>query len=256
MAGAAVLLVVIASAVFWLSTSRARPVSLGDAQHRVQGQSAPAADGRPTPGVYRFTGWGSERLSLPPLSQSESPTMPGTVTLESHGCWVFRIDYSTHHWQTWQYCLHQGDLWEAGGRSWQLWSIGMVDLTNLSTFSCAPRSMALPLRRSPGQIWQSSCTGRNSSVGGTTVSAGPYQYLGTATIRVGGIPVRAAHFLRLRTESGAQSGTERDDAWFAENDGMVLRLDQSISVSSKTPFGSSTYSQTGSFALASLVPRR
>ncbi len=182
--------------------------------------------------------------------------MPGTVTLLGSNCWIFRIDYSTHHWETWKYCLHRGDLWEAGGQSWQLWSVGPLNVTNLSSFVCAPRSMALPADARPGQEWESSCTGTNTSVKGQTVSAGPYRFLGLTTLVVGGTHVRAAHFLRVRKQSGAQKGTERSQEWFSVGTGLPLRLQQDIEVTTSTAFGTSTYTQLGVFTLESLVPHR
>jgi hypothetical protein len=243
--------------VIWLTTNRARPVTMWQAESRL-GSSGRVASGspRPLPGVYRYTGSGTEQLSVPPLSQSEGPTMPGTVTLQGSNCWTFRIDYSTHHWQTWHYCLHDGDLWEAGGQSWQLWSIGPLQATNLSTFSCKARTMSLPRTAVPGQLWEGRCTGTNTSVKGRTLSAGPYKFIGQTTISVAGSDVRAAHFLRLRTDSGAQHGTERSEVWLDEQNGLPLRLEQDIEVTSPTPFGTSTYTQVGVFAVTSLVAHR
>ena len=253
--GLLVLLAGAGTVVIWLTSNRARPVTLGQAESQLgkRGNGYPGPS-RPTPGVYRYSGSGTEKLSLPPLSQVEGPLMPGTVTLSGSSCWIFRIDYSTHHWQTWKYCLHKGDLWEAGGQSWQLWSVGPLNVTNLSSFTCAPRSMALPHNARPGQEWQSRCTGTNSSVKGQTVSAGPYRYIGLTTLSVGGRHVQAAHFLRVRKQSGAQRGTERSEVWFSVSTGLPLRLQQDIKVTTATAFGTSTYTQLGVFALQSLVP--
>jgi hypothetical protein len=71
---------------------------------------------------------------------------------------------------------------------------------------------------------------------------------------VGGTSVRAAHFLELRTDSGAQRGTERTELWLSESNGLPLRVQQDIKVTTATPFGTSHYTQAGVFALASLVP--
>lgn len=254
--GGAVVLIGCGVLAFWLTTSRARPVSMREAESQLgsHGKGISGSD-RPTRGVYEYSGSGTEQLSLPPLSQAEGPTMPGTITLQGSNCWVFKIDYSTHHWQTWRYCLRDGNLWEAGGQSWQLWSIGPINVTNLTSFGCGiGSSMALPATRSPGDVWQSRCTGTNTSVKGTTVSAGPYRFIGDATISVGHTPVLAARFLRLRTDSGAQRGTERSEVWFDARNGLVLRLQQDIKVTTATPFGTSTYTQVGVMSLVSLVP--
>jgi hypothetical protein len=254
---AVVIAVAAGTTAVWLTASRARPVTLRQAEIQLGAgaRGVPGAN-RPAPGVYEYTGTGTEKLSLPPLSQGEGPSIPGTVTLDGANCWIFRIDYSTHHWQTWQYCLHNGDLWEAGGQTWQLWSIGPLQVTNLSTFHCAPGTMALPASASPGERWTSRCTGTNTSVKGQTITAGPYQFVGLVTMSVGGTPVRAAHFLRARTDSGAQRGTERADVWFSISTGLPLRLQQDIKVTTATAFGTSIYTQVGVLSLVSLVPHR
>ena len=75
-------------------------------------------------------------------------------------------------------------------------------------------------------------------------------------MNVGGTSVQAAEFLRLRTDSGAQNGTERSEVWFDEQNGLILRLAQDIKVTSATSFGTSTYTQVGVLALASLTAHR
>lgn len=254
--GIVVVLVAAGVVTVVLTTSHAHQVSIAQAEQRLGSGARGVAGLRPAPGVYRYTGSGTERLSLPPLSQSEGPTIPGTVTLQGANCWTFRLDYSSHHWQTWNYCRHGADTWEAGGQTWQLWAIGPLDMTNVSTFVCAAGSMSLPARARPGQVWHSHCTGTNTSVKGTTVTAGPYRFIGLTTVTVGGRPVRAARFLRLRTDSGAQHGTERAEVWLDASSGLPLRLQQDITITTDTPFGSSTYTQNGVLSLASLVAHR
>jgi hypothetical protein len=249
--------VVAVGLVSWRLADRARQVTLGQAVGRLgaSGGGVPGS-GRPVPGVYAYTGSGTEHLSLPPLSQSEGPTIPGTVTLDGAHCWVLRIDYSTHHWQTWHYCLHGADLEEAGGQSWQLWSVGPVDITNLTTFVCDPGSMALPAQGTPGQTWHSRCRGTNTSVPGVTVTSGPYRLVGSGEFDVGGTAVAVAHFHRERSDAGAQSGTELADVWVDRGTGLPVRLDQQIRVTTATRFGTSTYTQTGTMRLVSTTPSR
>ena len=103
--GVAAGLVVIVGLTLWLTRGGAQPVTIEQAKRRLPpGLPVAPGGGRPAPGVYAYRGSGSERLSLPPLSQAEGPTIPGTVQLLADGCWTFRIDYSTNHWQTWTYC--------------------------------------------------------------------------------------------------------------------------------------------------------
>ena len=212
-----------------------------------------ASNGRPAPGVYDYTVTGTEKLSLPPLSQCEGPTIPGTVTLDGAHCWTLRLDYSTHHWQTFDYCLHGADLWEAGGTTWQLWAVGPLDVTNTTTFVCAPRSMALPAHGVPGQVWHSRCTGTNTSVAGTTVTSGPYRLVGTSTMTVGGVAARGplpppAHGQRRPDRNGDRRRVGRLDT------GLPVRLDQDIRVTTATEFGRSTYTQVGTMTLERPTP--
>ena len=249
------MVVVAAVLVVRMTGDHAHEVTLRQAAaHSGAGSGGTAANGRPAPGVYAYAAGGTERLSLPPLSQSEGPTVPGTVSLVGADCWVLRLDYSTHHWQTWRYCQHGADLWEMGGTTWQLWSVGPFDVTNVSRFTCAPGAESLPAHGTVGSTWQSRCTGTNSSIAGTTVTAGPYRLAGTGVLVIGGTRVPAVHFHRSRTDSGGQRGTEEAEVWLDARTGLPLRLDQHLRVVTSTTFGTSTYTQDGILRLTSMTP--
>ena len=255
MALAMVVAVLGAGAAAWLRVGGAGPVTLQQAQKRAGpvGSLAPG-DNRPQPGVYLYTGSGEDRLSLPPLSQAQGPTMPATVTAGGPGCWSLRIDYSTHHWQSWDYCWRGGDMTQTGGRFWQLWNVGPFDITNLTSLTCNPPSMVLPAGPQPGQTWSTGCDGTSTAVGGAMRSAGTLTYLGRATVTIAGQEVEAEHFVATRTDSGAQQGSERYETWLAPGSGLPLELRQTISVTTHTPFGRSDYTQNGTLTLASLRP--
>jgi hypothetical protein len=251
----------------WLQRDTARPVTIDEARDRFDGSTSTTGPGsssttapeehdapdRPAAGVYEYSGSGTAHLSIPPLSQDQGPTIPGTVTHLDGGCWTIRFDYSSNHWQSWTYCPDGADLVENGGESWQRWIIGAAAITNLTTATCEDAPM-LPAQREPGQSWDHRCVTTNESVSGEAVSAGPYTFVGEETLDVGGTPVQAAHFRRERTLSGAQSGTEQTDAWFATDTGMPLRNERSLRVETDTPVGHSTYTEDGSFELTSLEP--
>ena len=247
--------VAVVAVVVGLGADHARQVTLREAQaHSGGGAGGVATNGRPAPGFYSYAAGGTERLSLPPLSQDEGPTVPGTVSLVGADCWVLRLDYSTHHWQTWRYCQRGADLWEMGGTTWQLWSVGPLDVTNLSRFTCDPGAQALPAHGSVGSTWSSRCTGTNSTIAGTTVTTGPYRLVGTGVLVVGGTRVPAVHFRRTRTDTGGQRGTERAEVWLDARTGLPLRLDQHLRVVTSTTFGTSTYTQDGTLRLTSITP--
>jgi hypothetical protein len=246
--------IVVAFAIYLVITwDPAHQVSMGQAEQRLGNQGQGVAGARPARGVYLYTGSGTDRLSLPPVSQAQGPTMPGTVTLQGNDCWTFRMDYSSHHWASWRFCRRGNDTVERGGQNWQLWVIGPLHETNLTNLTCAASTMWLPATAAPGQTWQNSCRGTSTAVKGVMRSAGPYRYVGTTTLTVGGKPVRTAAFIERRTDSGAQRGTERSEMWLDATNGLPVRMSQNISVVTDTPFGSSTYTQTGTFTLRSSV---
>jgi hypothetical protein len=269
---------VLAGVAGWLAVGRgrARPVTLDEARARTTttgpgGPSVPSSepDGSggpsstdgggspalvlPVAGVYEYTGSGRERLSLPPLSQDQGPTIPATVEYGDPGCWSIRFDYSTNHWQTWSYCLRGTDLVEVGGLSWQRWMIGATAITNLTTSTCDDAPV-LPADREPEQEWVGRCTSTNEAVEGEAVSEGPYRYVGEETVEVDGVDVVTARFVRERAMSGAQEGTERSEVWFAVDSGLPVRNERAISVATDTPVGASTYTEDGGFELAALEP--
>jgi hypothetical protein len=253
-----VVLLVVAVGVVLVTREEAEEVSLSDASRRFAREHPEvSADGgvlAPAEGVYDYRGHGSDKLSLLPFEQSHGPTMPGTVVHTGDRCWRFRIDYSTHHWQDWKYCPRPDHgLDEKGGRTFQRWDIGVTSIDNHSTFRCT-RSPVLVPGMQRGDTWVQRCEGENDQVSGATVSEGRTRYLGIATVEVGGERVRAYRLLQRRTLSGAQTGKERSELWFAPN-GLPLRERHTIEVASPSPIGDITYTEVTDFALQELRPR-
>jgi hypothetical protein len=258
--GTVVLAVVVVSVgLTWaLTRDTAREVSVDEARERAGGgttvPAGPPDIERPPPGVYEYRGAGSESLSVPPLSQDQGPTIPGTVELLDDGCWTLRVDFSTNHWQSWRYCRDGAGLVEAGGQSWQRWMVGPTAITNLTTSTCED-TVALPAEREEGQEWPARCVATNEAVEGEAVSSGVLRFVGEEDVVVGGDTVRAAHLVREREMSGAQEGTERTDLWVAVDTGLPLRNERRVEAATDTPVGPSTYTEIGSFDLVTLVPR-
>lgn len=252
-----VLAAFVGGGVFLTLRDNARPVSLDEAKDRTHSSTEPSDDpatARPEPGVYRYEGSGTESISVPPLSQKQGPTMPGTVELGDDGCWTFRIDFSTNHWQTWDHCPEGDDLVETGGQAWQRWMIGATAITNLSNFTCDAGAMLAPAEPTPGDEWDTRCVGTNEAVDGESVSEGTYRFLGEEAVAVGKKDVTAHHFLRERTMSGAQVGTERTEVWYAADSGLILRNERTVEARSDTPIGPTTYSESGEFHLVEVDP--
>ena len=60
----------------------------------------------------------------------------------------------------------------------------------------------------------------------------------------------------MRNLGGAQSGTEEVDTWFDASTGLPVRNSRLITVRSDTVLGAITYTEEGSFTLASLTVTR
>ncbi len=254
---AVVVLVGLGIGVFLTLRDNSRPVAIDEAKARTTSSVAPQGDPvtrRPEAGVYRYEGSGTASLSVPPLSQSQGPSMPGTVEVGDDGCWTFRIDFSTNHWQSWVQCPDGDDLVEVGGQSWQRWMIGATGITNLSDFACDDATMLAPADPTVGQEWPGRCVGTNEAVDGESISEGVLRFVGAEDLDVGGTTVATHHFVRERTMSGTQVGTERTEAWYAVDTGLPVRNERSVEVSTGSPIGESTYTESGEFHLVSVEP--
>lgn len=237
------------------SKNRAREVDIADVAAPT-GTTLPAkADVlRPSQGVYLYRGSGTDALDKPPSTQAEGPSMPGIVRHHTDGCWTFRIDYSTNHWQRWDYCPTAGGLDEVGGAAYQRWNFGALVNETTSRFDC--RAPVIKADQQPGDEWRQTCTGVSTGVDGVTHSSGPFRFIGTETLTIGGHRVRAHHYRRERTNTGNQDGSEAGDVWFSADTGMLLRSRHQIEATTDTVIGKVHYTEDGDFELTSLVPKR
>ena len=247
--------VVLAGATFaylW-SRSGARPVTADEAARRIQGATTAAtapSELRPAAGVYRYVGSGTDRIDKPAKEQAEGPDMPATVTDEDGGCWRFRIDYSSNHWQSWRYCPRDGGLDESGGDTYQKWDFVVFSNESTTTFEC-DSSVTIRADQQPGDEWTQTCHDANAP---GTISAGTYRFVGAETLRIGGDQVTALRYHRDRAMSGGQSGTESSDVWFAADTGLPVRNERKIDVKTSTVIGDVHYTEDARFELSSLTP--
>lgn len=250
---AVVLIAGVTVAIMWSRTGT-HAVSVDAARERLGASTTIAApphqDLVPSAGVYAYSGRGTDALDKPPKSQEEGPTMPVTVTIQPGGCWQFRIDYSSNHWQNWNYCSHDGELDEKGGTTYQKWDFVVFSNESTTTFECDP-SVAIRREQTPGDTWSQTC---HDVVDAATISTGPYRYIGTETLEIGGRSVAAHHYHRDRTMSGGQTGTEHTDAWFQADNGLPLRNERQIDVKTSTVIGDVRYTENASFEADSLDP--
>jgi len=245
------------AAAYFLFREGAEPVSIPEAEKRFEEDRTsgprPGSLLVPAEGVYRYRGSGTDQLSVPPTSQDQGPEMPGTVTHGKGGCWTFRIDYSTNHWQNWTYCSTDGRLEEQGGQTFQRWDLVFTTIDTLTTFTCDPPAVTLRPSMEPGQKWRQSCSGTSTSVEGISISAGPLRFVGTERLTIGGRRVDAYHFEQRRNLEGAQTGFVQTEVWFG-TDGLPLRNERHAEVHSNSIVGDVVYNEDGNFTLTSLRP--
>ncbi|HET9729010.1 MAG TPA: hypothetical protein VFR41_06285 [Acidimicrobiia bacterium] len=248
-----------AVAAFFALRRGAHEVSLNDARRRFEQNSSTLPQQahvlRPRAGVYAYVGSGNEHLSFPPKDQKQGPRMPGTVTHHANGCWTLRIDYSSNHWQTFDYCPRGQGLAETGGKTFERFDFVATKVDTIATITCKPEAPIVLAGLHAGQVWQQRCTGTNSAISGSLTTAGPYTFIGEESVDVGGSAVPAYHFRQERTLTGAQTGNQRVDFWFATDTGMPLRNERKYTVHSDSPIGTVTFTETGEFHLTSLTPQ-
>ena len=215
-----------------------------------------AGEIRPAPGVYPYVGSGTERVSRPPKSQSEGPGIPGTVTWSPSGCWEFRLDYSSNHWQSTTYCQRGGALVNTGRSGWYRWDFVVVVVTDTARYSCEPAGVAVPAVPRPGARYPFTCTGGNEQINtGPVTMSGWTEVIGSEPVTVAGRAVPAVHVREELTITGGQTGTNRADTWYATADGLPLRSTWTTDVNSPSPVGTTNMSAGGTWALSSLTPR-
>jgi hypothetical protein len=243
----------------WEQRGPGRP-SVGGAVGRFRASSpdtTPTRTLEPRPGVYLYSGVGSESLSFLSTNQAQGPTEPGTVSLEANGCWQFRIDFNSFHYQTWNRCPKNGTLLESGGTTVQRFDFVTFKVSDHSGITCAPPFVLADLTARPGATFRVNCTGRSQTTKSTFAQAGTATFVGRETVRVGRVAVPTVHTREDLLLTGAQTGEVRVDLWLAVADGLPVKEVHSIRVVSPAPapLNQVTYSELGSWQLMSLTPR-
>ena len=209
----------------------------------------------PAAGVYRLEGRGGERISFPPNSQVDGGTLPATVSYQSGSCWQWHVDYNVAHFEQYEFCSDATHLWVAGEQDGQSWDFGAVQVTNLARLACTPGTGALPPEPAVGLRLHWICTGVNSATSGRNVQATTARVVWVGDLTIGHTKVRAIHELDRTTVTGAQTGSAVENWWYSASSGLPLRMQRAISIHSPSPVGTVTYTETGSWEMASLKPQ-
>ena len=243
--------------VLW-NRGSSRPVSIEEARRRAGApgtdESTGAVPFRPAAGIYRYRGEGTEHLEKPPLTQTQGPDIPGTVTHLEGRCWRLRVDYSTNHWQSWDYCPADSGLTENAGAFFQRLDLVVATVDTSSTYTCDPPVDAIRATQRAGDHWMQECRGTSTGSDGEVISSGPYTYVGPERLDIGGTKVATLHYHRSRNLTGGQTGTEDVNVWFDAATGLPVRNQRVITVHSTSLIGGVTYEENGSFQLESMNP--
>jgi hypothetical protein len=84
---------------------------------------------------------------------------------------------------------------------------------------------------------------------------GPLTFVGTEEVDVGGTAVLASHTVSERNYEGAQRGRGRIENWYEVDTGFPVRSRWTLSITSGSPIGDVTYTESGEWSLSSLTPR-
>jgi hypothetical protein len=206
--------------------------------------------------VYTFAGTGTEKLSLLSTTQHWGPRIPVTVTEDTNSCWTFRVDYSTHHWQSVRYCAKGRVLQETDETTYQVFDFVAFKAGDTNNVVCRPPIDRIRVDAKPGAQWHVACDGQSKSRGTKFHAAGTDAFVGVERLRVGKELVPAYHYSVERAISGSQAGRERYQMWYSVLDGLPVKTDRQVEVTSPSPIGDVTYVEKGSYALTSLTPRR
>jgi len=257
----AVLIAMVTATAAWLlfTGEDPRPVTVDEARQRTEGSTVSTSPtggfGPPSGGVYLYRGTGTEDTSFPPLSEEQGPEMPATVIPDGAGCWRFRIDYNSHHWQDWRYCADESGISTTGGRSFARRDFGSFTIDNTSTFACEEPDVLLWAGMEVGESRPGACVGTSTAVDGSTTSAGSTTYVGDDDIEVDGRTIRARHLRYDRTLTGAQEGTERADWWVDPSTMLLIRNEHDVSVDTEVGGLTVTYTEVARYDLTSLTPK-
>ena len=208
----------------------------------------------PAPGVYPAEGEGREAISTPPVAQTDGVVIPVSVERVEGDCWRVTVDYNEAHWQDWRFCPDGDVVVDEGGTTYQRWDFGALTVENETVFVCDPPPLMIDPAAEPGASWDQTCVGTSSQVSGEATSSGPYRFEGRDELTVAGQVVPVRHYRQERTLSGAQSGSTVLDVWFAEADGLPVRMAREVAIDSSSPVGTVAYTESGWWQLTTLTP--
>lgn len=259
--GAVIVLVVVAVSL-WFGREQPTARSLDDALQEFRAGNTDGIEAigavvqRPQVGVYVASGSGRASIDFPPSSQSYGATIPVTVRHQGTDCWSTQVDFNTAYSQTWDHCIVDGEVSEHANHTATRWDLGFTTIDERTEFVCDPPGSIIRAGEKRDDVSNYTCTGRNSSIDGSTTSAVEFSMLGAESIDIGGVTVPTFHYREVDHLSGAQRGTTTLDYWYSVESFLLVRMTRANELRTDSPVGTVTYTENGSWQLQSLEPAR
>jgi hypothetical protein len=196
---------------------------------------APIVGPLPSEGVHDYVTTGRDALDgFIKTSNDYGPRASASVVHRGESCFALTFDIRSGYEETMEFCRRGSDVvQESGVRSQVFFGIGAT-----TTQTCSPGDVYLSAAPSAGNEWTHTCNGKNKdgkSGDSEFTTAGPYRFVGAETLAVDGRDTSVMHYHDERTVSGSQTGTNVADWYFAETDGLLVRLTRDISIEYKAP---------------------
>ena len=197
--------------------------------------------GLPATGVYRYRTTGGEVVSLFDTRRDYSPETMRIVTRQ--GCGVREEQFFVlQHIEYYDRCGDRLATYGTDIAYW--WTHGTQD------FACRGGTFDMA-GRAPGAREEWDCADEDTSAHQIT------EYIGDATVAVGGAAMPARHVRWTTLFSGATVGGAVVDDWFDPGSGLVLRERRSIGLKVGSQFvGHLTYADVSEFTLLAMSPDR
>lgn len=197
----------------------------------------------PAAGVYTYRTSGGEGLSIVGVQRSFPST--SSMVVEDGSCASVSWVPIEQHTETTSVCSGPGGALNVPKL---VTYESIAGTTTTSTIVCPATAYLLPAGARPGQRWSATCTLTSPSE--KVDLAG--QFLGPATMAVGGRRVSVEHTRLTMTFTGAEHGTSPTDYWVVPATGLIVREHEQVAMAS----GSVQYHETMDATLASLDPDR
>ena len=211
--------------------------------------AAASATAIPDAGVYVYDTTGFEETDALGGIHRDYPAQT-TMTVHPGGCgWTMRWQPLEERFDEWVACA-DGD-----SRTMQTFTTyhEFFQRGQREDFDCTADGAAsewLPADRTVGRTWTWACASPSSRVDSTST------IVGIETVDVGGTPVEAVHVRYDNVLSGSNEGTHVLEWWCDPETGLALRMVQTMTTRSDSPFGKVSYREEFDVRLTSLEPQR